>query len=125
MLLSGHHWLAGCASVPMADGGAQARGTWHVVATNHLSPARYRVRPWVPWAPADHASVPRSGPGSGAGSGSRQLLPPLLRGYLRLGAWVCGEPALDADFGVADLFVLLSMARLDTRYLRFFLGERP
>jgi putative hemolysin len=54
----------------------------------------------------------------------RGVLPPLLRGYLRLGAWVCGEPALDADFGVTDLFVLLSMARVDERYLRFFLGER-
>jgi len=125
MLLSGHRWLAGCASVPLADGGTQARGVWDTVAAKHLSPSRYRVRPHVPW---DHASVPppnSSGSPSSSSSRSRGPLPPLLRGYLRLGAWVCGEPALDADFGVADLFVLLSMARVDQRYLRFFLGERP
>ena len=50
------------------------------------------------------------------------MLPPLLRGYLRLGAWVCGEPAYDPDFDVADLFVLLSMDRIDPRYRRHFLG---
>jgi putative hemolysin len=50
------------------------------------------------------------------------VLPPLLRGYLRLGAWVCGPPAHDTDFGVADFLVLLAMPRVDRRYLRFF-GE--
>ena len=50
-------------------------------------------------------------------------MPPLLRGYLRLGAWIGGEPAHDADFDVADFFVLLSLDRVDTRYLRHFLGE--
>jgi putative hemolysin len=112
MLLSGHRWLAGCASVPLADGGTLARGVWDYVAAKHLSPAAYRVRPHLPW---DYASVRPP---------QRRPLPPLLRGYLRLGAWVCGEPALDADFGVADLFVLLSMAQVDQRYLRFFLGEQ-
>jgi putative hemolysin len=120
MLLSGHRWLAGCASVPLADGGVQARSVWNTVAARNLSPAAYRVRPWLPW---DHASVPAPPPGSGPRP--REALPPLLRGYLRLGAWVCGEPALDVHFGVADLFVLLSIARVDERYLRFFLGERP
>jgi len=56
----------------------------------------------------------------------RELLaavPPLLRGYLRLGAWIGGEPAHDADFGVADFFVLLSVDRVDPRYMRHFLGS--
>ena len=48
--------------------------------------------------------------------------PPLLRGYLRLGAWVCGEPAYDPDFGCADLYVLLSTDRIDPRYRRHFLA---
>jgi putative hemolysin len=49
-------------------------------------------------------------------------VPPLLRGYLRLGAWICGEPAHDTDFDVADFFVLLSVDRVDPRYLEHFLG---
>jgi len=112
-LLSGHRWLAGCASVPTADAG----GVWARVAVGHLAPARYRVRPYS----AAPLSGPEPAPEPAPPAGVR--LPPLLRGYLRLGAWVCGEPALDTEFGVADLFVLLSMDRVDPRYLRFFLGE--
>ncbi|HET9519355.1 MAG TPA: GNAT family N-acetyltransferase, partial [Actinoplanes sp.] len=37
-------------------------------------------------------------------------------------AWVCGPPAFDPDFGVADLYVLLSMDRMDPRYRRHVLG---
>jgi putative hemolysin len=51
------------------------------------------------------------------------VLPPLLKGYLRLGAQVCGPPALDEDFGVADLFVLMNPSQMDQRYLKFFLGD--
>lgn len=112
LLLTGHRWLAGCASVPLADGGARAAATWGRVAERYLSPEQYRVRPLRVWEPPV---------GTGAGSGPVQM-PPLLRGYLRLGAWVCGRPAHDPDFGVADLFVLLGLDHVDERYLRFFLG---
>jgi putative hemolysin len=111
LLLTGHRWLAGCASVPLADGGAFAAGAWNLVRAKHYAPQEYRVTPLVPWRP-DAAPVP-----------ARPVLPPLLKGYLRLGAWVCGPPALDSDFGVADLFVLLGLDRVDQRYLRFFLGN--
>lgn len=49
-------------------------------------------------------------------------LPPLLRGYPRLGAQVCGAPAYDPDFDVADLYVLMSLCRTDPSYLRHFLA---
>ena len=111
MLLSGHEWLAGCASVPLHDGGELAAGVWDTVSRKNYAPAEYRVAPRNPW---NVAAAPRP---------AKATIPPLLRGYLRLGAWVCGEPALDEDFGVADFFVLLSMAQVDQRYLRFFLGE--
>jgi putative hemolysin len=111
MLLSGHSHLAGCASVSLADGGELAAGVWDVVRRKHFAPADRRVVPLRPW---DTDSAPRP---------ARAVVPPLLRGYLRLGATVCGAPALDEDFGVADFFVLLSLADVDQRYLRFFLGE--
>jgi putative hemolysin len=111
MLLSGHRWLAGCASVPLADGGSFASGVWNLVRDKHFAPPEYRVQPLNPWR-AEDVDAP-----------GRPVLPPLLKGYLRLGAWVCGPPALDADFGVADLFVLLGMDNVDPRYLRFFLGD--
>ncbi|MGW0610618.1 GNAT family N-acetyltransferase [Streptomyces sp. NPDC002788] len=108
----GHEWLAGCCSVPLADGGALARATWDRVSARHLSPEEFRVRPLLPWVP-------------GPAPAARVELPALLRGYLRLGAWVCGEPAHDPDFGVADLYVLLPMSRVNPRYLRHFLSLVP
>ncbi len=110
MLLSGHRYLAGCASVPLVDGGAFAAGVWDVLRTKHYSDESARVMPLNPWN-AD--GIQRAG---------RAALPPLIKGYVRLGAKVCGPPALDADFDVADFFVLLDLHNVDERYLKFFLG---
>ncbi|MFS8197731.1 GNAT family N-acetyltransferase [Streptomyces sp. CWNU-52B] len=109
----GHEWLAGCCSIPLADGGTLAAGAWDRVRDKHLAPAEYRVRPLLPWS------------AEGVARPDRAELPALLRGYLRLGAWVCAEPAHDPDFGVADLYVLLSMRRVNPRYLRHFLSLVP
>jgi putative hemolysin len=98
-------WLIGCASVPLAD----AAGVWQRVTPKHLAPPALRVAPRRAW-PVDTPVRP-------------VVTPPLLKGYLRLGAWVCGPPAHDPDFGVADLPVLMSMDRMDPRYLRHFLGQ--
>ncbi|MGC9668915.1 GNAT family N-acetyltransferase [Planosporangium sp. 12N6] len=103
--LSGRRWLVGCASVPVAD----ATAVWHRVQARHLAPPALRVRPRTPW-PITTGPEPTV------------TMPPLLKGYLRLGAWVCGPPAYDPDFGVADLLVLLSLDRIDPRYLRHFLA---
>ncbi|MEU0114305.1 GNAT family N-acyltransferase [Streptomyces bobili] len=114
MVANGHEWLAGCCSVPLADGGTVAAGAWDRVRDKHLAPEEFRVRPLLPWVPVPDLAPP-----------ARTELPALLRGYLRLGAWVCGEPAHDPDFGVADLYVLLSMRRVNPRYLRHFLSLVP
>ena len=47
-------------------------------------------------------------------------LPSLIRSYLKIGATVCGEPALDRDFGTADFFMLLEVANIAESYLRRF-----
>ena len=47
-------------------------------------------------------------------------LPSLINGYLRLGAVVCGPPALDREFGTADFLVLLDIHKLSSEYLRRF-----
>ena len=49
-------------------------------------------------------------------------LPPLFRGYLRLGAKVCGPPAYDRQFGTTDFFVLARTRDIVARYRRRFLG---
>ncbi|MNS81252.1 hypothetical protein D3C72_1149620 [compost metagenome] len=52
-------------------------------------------------------------------------VPPLIKGYLKLGARVCGEPAWDPDFNAADFPVLLKMERMDERYRRHFGLDQP
>ncbi len=47
-----------------------------------------------------------------------QKLPSLIKGYLRIGALVCGPPALDAEFGTADFFLLLDFASLKEEYFK-------
>ena len=54
-------------------------------------------------------------------TGTPAFVPPLIKGYLRAGAWVCGEPAWDPDFNTADLLLLLPMTRINSRYVRHFL----
>jgi putative hemolysin len=112
LLLNNLRWLGGCASVPVDDGGHTAAGVWSRVSAKHLSPPALRVRPHNPWL---SAGTPAGDPGT--------PVPPLLRGYLRLGSWIAGEPAYDPEFGCADFYVLLSLDRMDARYLRHFLGE--
>ncbi len=67
LLLTGHRWLAGCASLPLLDGGGQAAAVWTQVRARHLAPARYSVTPHRPWLPPAAALVP-----------ARTSLPPLL-----------------------------------------------
>ncbi|WP_066951654.1 GNAT family N-acetyltransferase [Streptomyces lushanensis] len=117
MTTTGHNWLAGCCSIPLADGGALAASTWSTVKTKHLAPEEYWVTPHRLWTPDAATST--------VAAASAAELPPLLRGYLRLGAWVCGAPAHDPDFDCADLYVLLSMKRTNPRYLRHFLSLVP
>lgn len=47
-------------------------------------------------------------------------LPPLFKGYLRIGAMVCGEPAFDYEFGTIDFCILLDREKLPPRYSRHF-----
>jgi putative hemolysin len=110
VLDGGYTHLGGCASVPLADGGATAAGLWALlVRERRLAPAGLWVRPHVPFDV--HAPVP-----------ARLVLPPLIKASLRIGARVCGRPAHDAGLGTADFYVLLAMADIDPRVLRHLLG---
>ncbi|ROO90260.1 putative hemolysin [Actinocorallia herbida] len=111
VLLSGHRYLGGCASVSLDDGGHTAGHVRTLATSRHAAPDGITVRPHTPWRPT--AARPPAAP----------PVTPLLRAYLRMGAWICGEPHHDPDFGTADFFVLLDLDGMHERYRRFFLAE--
>jgi len=47
-------------------------------------------------------------------------LPPLLKGYLRLGAKVATNAVIDRQFGTTDVLVVLKVAEISPRYLSHF-----
>ncbi len=51
----------------------------------------------------------------------RQWIPPLLKGYLRLGARFSSCPVLDREFGAIDFLVLFNFDEMDHKYVRHFL----
>lgn len=50
----------------------------------------------------------------------RKVIPPLFKGYLRMGGKICGPPAFDFEFGTADFLILLDTTRLPERYNKHF-----
>lgn len=102
-------YLIGCASLGMADGGHTAASLYNRLRETSLSPIEYRVFPRCT-LPLDRLDATLSAE-----------LPPLVKGYVRCGAYVCGEPAWDPDFDTADLLMLLPLSRLDGRYARHFM----
>lgn len=107
-----YDYVTGCVSVPIDDGqapGSLIRGVRDFVLNRHA--AHHRVYPYRPvrigGKALDDIAPPR-----------RPAIPALMRGYLRLGAQACGEPAHDPDFGAGDFCVLLDKRRADIRYLK-------
>lgn len=52
-----------------------------------------------------------------------RLLPPLIKGYLRLGAYVGEDAFVDHQFGTTDVFLVLPLEAIDARYIRFYGAE--
>jgi len=111
MLKNNYDYLIGCASISMADGGHNAANIYSKIKLDSMSPVEWRVTP--------NCALPFAA----LGDQSEVFVPPLVKGYLRLGAYVCGDPAWDPDFNTADLLVLLPMSRLNKRYAKHFLGK--
>jgi putative hemolysin len=104
-----HRYLIGCASVPTADGGGYAASLWNALWPAHAAPEELRVFP------------KRRLPLEALSLGCDVVVPPLIKGYLRAGGRLIGEPHHDVEFGCADLPMLLALDRIEARYSRRFL----
>lgn len=106
-----HEYLIGCASISMADGGHYAASVYNKIHKLHAAPGEYRVTP--------HRRLPLES----LNQNMEVIIPPLIKGYLRLGAYICGEPAWDSDFNCADVFIMLPVERLSARYAKHFMKK--
>ncbi len=105
-------FLIGCASIPLITGTRKASVIYDRLASNYLAPAEWRTFPKVP--------LPKI---QLTGTEEAAEIPPLVKAYLRVGAKICGEPAWDPDFNVADLFIMLRTENIGARYLRHFINR--
>lgn len=103
-----YQYVFGCASVSLRDDGNTAARVWRQVRDGVCLDSQANVVPLHRY-PVDllDSDLPAD-------------IPALLKGYLKLGARVCGEPAWDPDFNTADFPMLLSVANMGTRYRRHF-----
>ncbi len=111
IMKNNHDYVIGCASVSMKDGGHYAASVFNKVYKLHASPAEYRVTP--------HRRLPIES----LNHDMEVIIPPLIKGYLRMGAYIAGEPAWDPEFNCADLFILLPISRMNARYAKHFMRQ--
>jgi putative hemolysin len=49
-----------------------------------------------------------------------KVMPPLIKGYLRLGAYAGDGAVVDRQFGTTDVLIIMPVAAIDTRYFSHF-----
>lgn len=114
----GISFMFGCASFPGIDPQQHALALSYLHA-NHLPPQNYRVRAlpsrFVPMnlLPPDQIN-PRA---------ALHALPPLIKGYLRLGAYIGDGAVIDHQFGTTDVFILLPVDRIAPKYQNRFSAD--
>jgi L-ornithine Nalpha-acyltransferase len=76
-----------------------------------------------PWSASAHPKhhVPMDGRAPDARAALRQL-PPLLKGYLRIGAMIGDGAVIDRQFGTTDVLIILPVEKIDPRYIAYY-GE--
>jgi len=108
-------YLFGCASLMTTDP-AEVSQFYALLKERFYAPEELRVSPRTEKAfPGLDETVMVS-----EEKGLFSRLPSLVKGYLRVGALLCGPPALDREFGTTDLFLLLDVTKMSEEYLRRF-----
>ena len=109
--ISGAKYMFGCGSLQTHDVD-EVSEIFSYLKTKYYADEKYRVYPLEKCiVPGLRDDVPLDN--------TREIMkkiPPLIKGYFRLGAFICGEPALDAEFGTTDFFILLPTEKITRRY---------
>lgn len=107
--------VIGCASFPGIDPDRHALALSYL-HLHALSPPEWRVQAhgdrWVAMDRMARVEIDARA--------ALRAMPPLIKGYLRLGATFGDGAVIDRQFGTTDVFVVLPVARIDPRYFARF-----
>jgi L-ornithine Nalpha-acyltransferase len=107
--------MIGCASL---DGTNPDRLALPLSFLHHYARA---PEPWRTMAlPRRYLELNRMPKAAIAPKTALQLLPPLIKGYLRLGAFVGDGAVIDRQFGTTDVLIILPVSAIRARYLAHF-----
>lgn len=105
-------YLFGCCSVFTQDPQIAANVLAKLKADGHVHESMtLRPRPEV--------AIIRDGL---CGDPSAAEIPPLVNIYMRIGAKVCGKPAIDPDLKTVDYFVVFDLEEINRKYRKMFFG---
>jgi L-ornithine Nalpha-acyltransferase len=110
--------MFGCASLHCSEI-EEVQPIYSYLRAHHFAPEEYRVRPLA----SCRMEIRDEADDKVDGREVMRKIPPIMRGYLRTGAVVCGPPAYDVEFGTADVFVLLEMEKMAGRYKQHYVAE--
>lgn len=105
-------YLFGCASLSGIDQEALKLPLSYLFH-NHKTPDEYNI-------PAQFKMAQKMdyfNEGDYENKKARRELAPLIKGYLRLGCYIGDGAVIDEQFGTTDVFILLPVDRLESRYL--------
>jgi putative hemolysin len=113
--------MFGCGSLPGADAERHVAALSHL-HHRHLAPAHLRATA----RPDRRANIPVLAPDSYDARAAVASLPPLIKGYFRIGGFVGDGAVVDAEFNTTDVFIIVKTELITGRYTRHYdLGGRP
>jgi putative hemolysin len=114
----GIDFMFGCASLAGTDPKAHALALSYL-HYNHLPPESWRVRA----LPARFEAMNLLPPDQVSAKAAIHALPPLIKAYLRLGAYIGDGAVVDEQFSTTDVFILLPVSRIAPKYQNRFQPE--
>jgi putative hemolysin len=114
----GARYLVGCSSLTSRSD-AEGLAAYAQLAPRSLVEPRWRTQPLPEWRCRPDAKNAAHEPGASSQSPAVRI-PPLMRSYLALGARICGEPAIDREFGTIDFLTWLDLEALPKRAIAKF-----
>ncbi len=107
--------MFGCASLPGTDPDAQAIPLTYLYY-HHLAPPALRARA----LPERFVEMRRLDPAAFNPSRTLAALPPLIKGYLRLGGFVGDGAVIDEQFNTTDVCIVVKTELITEKYTRHY-----